>query len=253
MVRDGVVRNCEHMRESWCSVLSNGSRRISRGGAGKFKDAAPGTEDVRISVQPPTPVADLEPQMSRNGQGSVERGSRDADTVNEGRHIEPQALQPVPTVLRPGHVKADAGVRRRRSAANGKVLESVPTILRPGRAARSQEFTRKAFGPGASPPSKQPRETRTTADDGPHLSTLASSRADTGLVDSERTVQPLAKPDALMQNWKKWSESWEESVARVNSRANNNHSTTKPHCDPDALMQDWREWSVRWERLVTSR
>ena len=253
MVRDGVVRNCEHMRESWCSVLSNGSRGIGRGGAGKSKDAMPGTDDVRISVQPPTPAASPEPDTSGKAQGSAERGSRDADTVDEGRLIKPQALQPVPTILRPGHVRAEASVRRRRSVANEKVLESVPTILRPGRAARTKGVTTKAVGSGASPPFKHPRKTRTTADDGPHLSTQASSLMDTGLVDSESTDQPLAKPDALMHNWKKWSESWEESVARVNSGANNNHSTTKPHCDSDALMQEWREWSVRWERLVTSR
>ena len=252
MVRDGIVRNCEHMRESWCSVLSNRSREVGRGGGGKSKDAAQGADDVRISVQPPTPVASPEPDTSGEGQEAAGRDSRDADRVDEGRLVKPKALQPVPTILRPGHVRAEADGRRRRSA-NVKVLESVPTILRPGRTARTEEATRKAVGSGVSPPSKHPRKTRTTADDGPHLSIQASSPADTGLVDNESIDQPSAKPDALMQDWKKWSESWEKSVTRVKSGTKNNHSATKPHCDPDALMQEWREWSVRWERSVTSR
>ena len=253
MVRDGVVRNCEHVRESWCSGLSDrSSRGIGRGGAGKVDNTTQGTDDVRISVQPPTPVASPEPDTSGNGQGSAEHNSRYADTDHEGRLVKPKALQPVPTILRPGPVKADDGVRRRRSA-NVKVLESVPTILRPGRAARTKEATRKAIESGASPPSKHARKTRTTAEDGPHLSTSASSPADTSLVDRERSVQSLAKPDALMQNWKKWSESWEKSLTRVNSGAKNSYSATKPHCGPDALMQEWREWSMRWEQSVTSR
>ena len=250
MVRDGVVRNCKHMRESWCSLLSNRSREIGREGVGE--DAEQGKKDVRISVQPPTPVASPELDTAVNCQETAERDSRDLDTINEGRVMKSKPLQPVPTVLRPGHLRAEAGARRRRSA-NVKVLESVPTILRPGRAARPKGVTRKAIGSGASPPSKHPLETRTAADDGPYVSTQASSLADTGSVDSENTDQPLARPDALMQDWKKWSESWEKSVSRVNSAAKINHSVTKPHCDPDALMQEWREWSERWERSVTSR
>ena len=251
-MRDGVVRNCEHMRESWCSGLSNRSREVGRGGGGKSRDAKQGRDDVRISVQPPTPVASPEPDTNGEGQRAAERDSRDVDTVDEGRLVKSKVLQPVPTVLRPGHVRAEAGGRRRRSG-NVKVLESVPTILRPGRTARAEEATRKAVGSGVPPPSKQSRKPRTTADDGPHLSIHASSPADTGLVDNESIDQPFAKPDALMQNWKKWSESWEKSVTRVNSAAKNSHSATKPHCDPDALMQEWREWSVTWERFVTSR
>lgn len=197
---------------------------MGKGGVGKAEDAEQGRrDDVRISVQPPTPVADLEPETSGKSRGSAEHGSRDADAGDEGRLVDAKALQPV------------------------------PTILRPGRAAGTKEVTRKAVGSGVSPPSQHPRETRTTADDGRHLSTQASSLADTGSVESEITVQPLVKPDALMQNWNKWSESWEKSVSQVNPGAKHSHSATKPHCDPNALMQEWREWSVGWERALTSR
>ena len=252
MVRDGVLRNCEHTRDSWCSLLSDRSREIGRGSAGKSNDAAQGGGDVMVSVQPPTRVASPEPETSGKAHETAERDSRDADTVDEGRRVEPQALQAIPTILRPGHVRAEAGVGRRRSV-NVKVLESVPTILRPGLAARIKEVTRKAVGSGASLPSKHPRKTGTTTDDGTHLSTKAPNPSDTGLVDSESTDQTFANPDALMQEWKKWSESWETSVARVNSAAKHNQSVTRPHCDPDALMQKWREWSVSWERSVTGR
>lgn len=252
MVRDGVVRNCEHMRESWCSGLSNRSGEVGRGGVGMSEDAEEGREDVRISVQPPTPVASPELDTRGNGQETVECDSRDPDRVDEGRVMEAETLQPVPTILRPGRVRAEIGVRRRRSS-NVKVLESVPTILRPGPAARTREVTRKAIGSGASSPSRYPMETRITADDGLRLHTKASNPADTDSVDGEDTDQSLAEPDALMQSWKAWSESWEKSVARVNSGAKKSHSATTPHCDADALMQEWREWSVRWERSVRSR
>ena len=223
---------------------------MGRGGFGKAEDAEQGRrDDVRISVQPPTPVADLEPETVG---GSAEHGSRDTNAGDEGGLAKAKALQPVPTVLRPGQGRAEAGVRRRRSA-NVQVLESVPTILRPGRAAGTKEVTRKAVGSGLSSSSKNPWERRITADDGRHLSTQASSLADTGSAESEITVQPLTKPDALMQNWNKWSESWEKSVNRVNPGAKTSHSATKPHCDPNALMQEWREWSVAWERALTSR
>ena len=262
------MRNCEHQRGSWCSAFSNknkdGGREVGRRPSGQRMS------DVRISVQPPTPVASPEPDTRGEDDGAAGFDSTDTESVEERRLVQAKVLQPVPTILRPGHSRDEIGVTRTRSEKT-KARERIPTILRPGRVAEdrgteTKEFNRKAVGSGTSFPSKQSRRSSGTANVGADASLQArnavrkthprhqrTTGVKCGSVDSKSTDQPLINPDALMQNWQNWSEGWESSVTRVNSRENKSRSIDRPHYDPDALMQEWREWSVRWERSVRSR
>lgn len=219
--------------------MSSRSREV-RGGAVR-KISAQGKDDVRISVQSPTPGSSPEPDISGKGHGSAGAPSGDMAGSEEEWSGERKLQEGIPAILRPGYVADE-------------------------RDARAIKPTEEVVRSDTSFSSEIPDRMSATDTDGADLSLCAGKAAkktrvycqeptavDAGSVDSVSTSQLHCNPDALMDDWRMWSEGWEKCVTRVNSRANRTSDNDRSHCDPDALMQEWREWSTKWERLVTSR
>lgn len=239
VVRNGVVRNCAHQRGSWSSVMSSRSKEIH--GAAARNLSAQGRDDVRISIQPPTPGSSPEPDTRGKDRGLAGIPSEDMAGSEEEWSRKQKVREVVPAILRPGYV-ADERDARTICPTEEMVTSdtSSPSEILDREGATDEE--------GADLSLCAVKAARKT-----HLRRQKETVADFGSVDSDSTNHALRSPDALMQNWKYWSESWEKSVTQVNSKANNTGDTDRTHCDPDALMQEWREWSTKWERLVTSR
>ena len=274
VVRNGVVRNCAHQRESWSSV-SNNSWKIGREAA--RRPSAQVANDVHISIQPPTPESSPEPDIRGKLHRSVGPHSRDAAVVKERRAARPEKREPIPAILRPGYVANDSDDR---------------TIERTGEAVKL----------GTSVPPKRPRRTSVTVNDdadlflsagntakGTRLHLQRKPRADSGSDYRESTDQQLCDTEALMQDWRDWSARWESSVTRANPRrtnvalhnvsvlsrsagnaartthlyrqriprtdygVDNSGSTDQSHCNSEALMRKWREWSETWEMSLCRR
>lgn len=239
VVRNGVVRNCAHQRGSWSSIISSRSREV-RGGAARNSNVQ-AMDDVRISVQPPTLGSSSEPGTRGKGHGSAGIPSGGMAGSEEEWSRKQKVREAVPAILRPGYVADERDART--ISSTGKVVRSdrsLPSGVPDRVSGTDEEGTDLSICAG-----KAAQKTR--------LCLQEETVADSGSVDGESTNKRLRNPDALMRNWKDWSESWEKSVTRVKSRANNTGDTDRAHCDPDALMREWREWSTKWERLVTSR
>ena len=274
VVRNGVMRNCAHQRESWSSV-SNNSWKIGREAARRPSSQV--TNDVRISIQPPTPESSPEPDIWGNLHRSVGSHSRDAVVVKERRPARPEMREPIPAILRPGYISDD-------------------------RDDRTIERTEEAVRLAALVPPKRLRRTSVTVNEDADLFLSAGNtaketrlhlqrkpRADSGSDYRESTDQQLCDTEALMQDWRDWSARWERSVTRPNTRrtnaalhndsdlsrsagnaartthvhrqriprtgqgVDNSGSTDQPHCNSEALMREWREWSEIWEMSLCRR
>ena len=232
------MRNCRHQRDS-SSTMSKESEKRRQEAAGTA--IGPATNGVRINIQPPSPESSPELDTRETSPRSAGLHSRTTAVGRERRSAKSKVPEPVPAILRPGFVPVDdCGAR---------------TIDRPG----------EAVTPHTSIPSRYPRRTSDTdkigaetfldggdAAEESRLLLQGTSRANYDSDGSDSTDQPLCNPDALMQNWREWSERWEMLVARPNSDADKSDSNSQSHCDPEAVMRDWRAWSERWERLVTN-
>lgn len=242
-MKDGVVRNCAHQRGSLSSSISSRSREV-HGGAAR-EPSAQGRDDVRISVQPPTPESSPKPDTRGDGHGSADIPLGDMTGSKKEWSRKHKVREGVPAILRPGYVADERDARTINPSEEVVRSEtSFPSEIPDRVSATDQEVADLSLCAGEAA-----QKTR--------LSRQKETMVESGSVEGDSTNQPLYNPDALMQNWKNWSESWEKSVtrvnSRVNSRANNTGDTDRTYCDPDALMQEWRDWSKRWERLVTSR
>ena len=274
VVRNGVVRNCAHQRESWSSV-SNNSWKIGREAA--KRSSAQIANDVRISVQPPTPESSPGSDTQVKFDGPAGLGSRNVIPVKERRPARPEMREPIPAILRPGYVANDRDDR---------------TIERTGEAVKL----------GTSVPPKRPRRTSVAVNDDADLFLSAGNtaketrlhlqrkpRADSGSDYRESADRQLCDTEALMQDWRDWSARWERSVTPANPRrtkvalhndsdlsrsagnaartthlyrqrilrtdygVDNSDSTDQSHCNSEALMRKWREWSEKWEMSLCRR
>ena len=255
VVRDGVVRNCAHKRDSAAGLSERSARAVAVvvGKGGKRKGSRSSTlasveNQVRISVQPPTPTGSESPGLDsrRRSRGSL-GGVCLADTTATGaprrRSVKVQRRESVPAILRPGYVIDDRGVWR--LAHEGRVMNS------------------KAY------PSRIPRPSAAVERDaGVDLSIRAGDAVQGSRLHRPNAIRRKPSPDdddgssfgrarrdseALMQDWGEWSERWRNLVTGEKNDVDDSGSTDRVLCDADFLMQEWREWSERWERSLRRR
>ena len=246
------MRNCQHQRESWSSFLFE-----KRGYGGWLRDGSGSraTESRFLTLGRRGPV----PSILRPGHGRI------------GKPILGKK-GPIPSILRPGHGRIGKATLRGKG--------SIPSILRPGRGRFGKATVSGAVSLSASPPSRPPRSPSTAAYE---VSSVVRHTEPPAMGD-----QALLKPSALMQQWKRWSRGWEQSIATINGKAalagkgavslnayppprpprpastapyevsrfvqRTGHvpKDDRPLLKPNALMQQWSEWSEGWERSVST-
>ena len=238
VVRNGVVQNCRHQRDS-SSTMSKESEKRRQEAAGTAM--GPATNAVRINIQPPSPESNPELGTREKFPRSAGLHPRNTAVGGERQSAKPRVPEPVPAILRPGYVPVDEGGAR--------------TIERPGEAVRPHTPVTSRHPRRDSATAKIDAEMILHGGDAAGESRLllqGTSRANYDSDGSENTDQPLCNPDVLMQNWREWSERWERLVAQPNSDVDKSGSISQSHCDSETVMQDWRAWSERWERLVIS-
>ena len=235
VVRNGVVRNCPHYRDS-TSILSNESDRIRPGASSRSSTQL--SNQVLVSVQPPTPRSSLERDSRRKSHRSAGVYSTDTAVGQKRRSVKLQRRKSFPAILRPGYVVDHRGVWNR--------------------AHDEEAMTSSAYPP------KSPRSSIATADDGEDLSIRAGDavrgdrlhrqtpiRKKPGLDDDRSGAgQSPCISEAILQDWAEWSEKWEHLVTGAEFDADDSGSIDRFLCDPDSLMREWREWSERWERSL---
>ena len=186
---------------------------------------------------------------------------------HETSALTPKKPVSVPTVLRPamnpkhtvvGQGNRDVSLKRRGSTR-------VPVILRPGyganRGAQIIELNGETMRPGTSLAPKDKSPHAVNAKDGVDLSFSASragrenrqyeklaTEAILNLDESHRIDPIICNSDAVMQDWREWSERWEMSLTGT-TRVEND-SVDKAIQESESLLQEWRGWSERWEQSV---
>ncbi len=269
VVKNGVIRNCRHQRDSSSTISIKDSRERGRGSAGQSSPQA--TNNVRISVQPPTPTSSPEPITRGKPHRSDSLRLKDTLAGPEMLSKKFENREPVPAVLRPGY--RDDHQAGRTGDCIGETVHpnrSVPSILRPGhviqnRDARTTEITGETMksnnsvpfgylGPAAASDSDEADLSLRAGDaaEGTRLNRPKVARANSDSDDDDSTDQFHSSPEDLMQEWREWSESWEQLISEARPSVSNSGNTDRANCDTEFLMQEWREWSERWERSLRS-
>ena len=269
VVKNGAIRNCRHQRDSSSTISIKDSRERGRGSAGQSSPQA--TNNVRISVQPPTPTSSPEPITRGKSHRSDSVRLKDTVAVPEIRSKEFENRRPVPAILRPGY--RDDHQSGRTGEYIGEAVRpnrSVPSVLRPGhvvqnRDARTTETageiikssTSNPFGhlsPAAADDSDEADLSLRAGDaaKGTRLHRQKVARTNSVSDDGDSTDQPPWSHEDLMQEWREWSESWEKLVSEARPSVSKSGNIDQPDCETEFLMQEWREWSERWERSLRS-
>ena len=212
-------------------------------------------EDREAQKSQPTKVQVLAPVPSALRPGLVSHKSQPTKL---------RVLAPVPSVLRPGLVA------RRSQSKKLKALAPVPSVLRPGYAIGEKngsipQHSGQAEILSTSIPSEHPKPGTPVTNESAEVFPHASESAKEDQILLNEMTQEISDSDghesidesrcdleALMQNWREWSEGWKQSMAPASADMDDCRISDEPPCDPEVLMGEWRQWSESWERDLMS-
>ena len=243
VVRNGILRNCGHQRNSSSSLLEI-SRKTGREAADESGSLA--TNGMLITVGSPAPGTS--PELDAGGQFEdlALSHSENAFAGQYGRSTRSEPQESDIAVPRLDHTRPAL-----RSSA------SVTSNSRHPATATANETADLALSVGSIARGERLYSNNVAREDlGCHEDTMAETE---NSAQNDNADQPPCDSETLMQDWLEWSEklkaslSCDEDVIAETGISVDSDAAGRPHCDPDALMRDWREWSERWERLVKSR
>ena len=237
-MKNGVVRNCAHLRDSASSGLSDRSGRIIRPGAGSRSSTPASSNQVQINIQPPTPTSSPELDSRRKSYRTASVHSTDTVVGSKRQSVKLRRRETLPAILRSGYVVDHRGDWT--VAHNGGVIRS------------------SVYLPRSSLPSTA------IADIGVDLSIRAGDAVQGSRLHCQNAIRKNPSSDddrsssrqtagiseAIMQDWGEWSVKWGNLVTGAGSDRDNSGRTDRLLCDSDSLMREWREWSENWERSL---